>query len=514
MTEDRAHKMLFWGCFVALVATSFGFITRMFLMDEFKVLFNLDDTQLGRLQGAGLWPFGVSIVLFSLVIDKIGYKRAMWFSMLCYAAYALLAWMAYSQVSAKGLEGEALAAARHGGYAKLFWGSILLGLANGTVEAYINPVVATVFRKEKVKWLNILHAGWPAGLVIAGILVISMGQMEWIYKILLILVPAAVALVMLAPAKFPVSERVASGTSYREMLGELGVAGAIVAFVLIAFELGNTFDWSVGTRWIVGLAPVALYAAYARTIGRPLMLFLILIMIPLSITELGVDSWIASLMTPAMKEIGLQGGWVLVYTSAIMMVLRFSAGPLVHRFNPVGLLAICAAIAAVGLLALSGAKGALLILGAATIYGIGKSFFWPTMLGVVSEQCPKGGALTLNALGGIGMLSVGIIGAPLIGMFQNKDQVALLEKQAPELVETVTEPAKWMGVEYTGVSPDKVAELKTRDEKAFAQVSEIEQASKQHALRKVAMFPAFMFVCYLILLLYFRSKGSYKPVEL
>jgi hypothetical protein len=270
----------------------------------------------------------------------------------------------------------------------------------------------------------------------------------------------------------------------------------------------------VGTRWIVGLVPVALYAAYARTIGRPLMLFLILIMIPLAITERGVDSWIASLMTPAMQEIGLQGGWVLVYTSAIMMVLRFSAGPLVHRFNPVGLLAICSAIAAVGLLALSGAKGALLILGAATIYGIGKSFFWPTMLGVVSEQCPKGGALTLNALGGIGMLSVGIIGAPLIGMFQNKDQVALLEKQAPELVETVTEPAKWMGVEYTGVSPDKVAELKTRDEKAFAQVSEIEQASKQHALRKVAMFPAFMFVCYLILLLYFRSKGSYKPVEL
>jgi MFS family permease len=514
MTEDRAHKMLFWGCFIALVATSFGFITRMFLMDEFKVLFNLDDTQLGRLQGAGLWPFGVSIVLFSLVIDKIGYKRAMWFSMLCYAAYALLAWMAYSQVSAKGLEGEALAAARHGGYAKLFWGSILLGLANGTVEAYINPVVATVFRKEKVKWLNILHAGWPAGLVIAGVLVIAMGSIPWIAKILLIIVPATVALVMLAPAKFPVSERVASGTSYREMLSELGIAGAFVAFVLIAFELGNTFDWSVPTRWGVALVPVALYAAYARTIGRPLMLFLIVIMIPLAITELGVDSWIASLMTPAMAEIGLQGGWVLVYTSAIMMVLRFSAGPLVHRFNPVGLLAICSVIAAVGLLALSGAKGALLILGAATIYGIGKSFFWPTMLGVVSEQCPKGGALTLNALGGIGMLSVGIIGAPLIGMFQNKDQVALLEKQAPALVKTVTEPAKWMGVEYTGVSPDKVAELKTRDEKASAQVAEIEQASKQHALRKVAMFPAFMFVCYLILLLYFRSKGSYKPVEL
>jgi len=511
MTEDRAHKLLFWGCFIALVATSFGFITRMFLMEEFKVLFNLDDTQVGRLRGAGLWPFGVSIVLISLLIDKVGYKNAMWFSMICYGGYALMAWLAHMQVSAEGLEGQALEDARHGGYLKLFWGSILLGLANGTVEAYINPVVATIFSREKTKWLNILHAGWPAGLVIAGVLVIGMGDMPWITKILLILIPAVIALFMLATAKFPVSERVASGTSYREMLSELGIIGAFVAFALISFELGNTFGWSPAVRWIVAGVAVVAYAAYARHLGRIFMLFLIVIMIPLAITELGVDSWIGDLMNPAMKEIGLAGGWVLVYTSAIMMVLRFFAGPLVHRLSPLGLLAICAFLAAVGLVALSSATGALLILGAATLYGIGKTFFWPTMLGLVSEQCPKGGALTLNALGGIGMLSVGIIGAPLIGMFQNKDQVKMLEEDAPALVEKVTVEDEWMGVPYTGVSPDKVKAL---DDASAAKVKDIEQASKQHALRTVALFPTFMLVCYIILIFYFRSKGGYKPVHL
>ena len=485
---DKARQFLFWGCFIALTATSFGFITRMFLMGEFKELFNLDDTQVGRLQGAGLWPFGISIVLFSLVIDKIGYKNAMWFSMFCYAGYACMAFLAHQAVSDPALAGDALAAARHKGYNLLFTGSILLGLANGTVEAYINPVVATMFSKDKTKWLNALHAGWPAGLVIAGIIVIGMGNMPWIAKILLILLPAAVALVMLAPAKFPVSERVASGTSYREMLSELGIAGAAVAFLLISFELGNTFDWSSVTRYAVAGVVILAYAAYSRSLGRPLMLFLIVIMIPLAITELGVDSWITGLMEPEMKKAGFHPGWVLVYTSAIMMVLRFFAGPLVHKLSPLGLLAVCAGLASTGLFLLSGASGLAAIFGSATLYAVGKTFFWPTMLGTVAEQCPKGGALTLNTLGGIGMLSVGIIGGPLIGMFLNKEQVSQLEKQAPALVSQVTSPQKWMGVDYTGVEPAKVKALPEGEQNT---VHAIEQASKQATLKTVVVFPDF-----------------------
>ena len=73
-----------------------------------------------------------------------------------------------------------------------------------------------------------------------------------------------------------------------------------------------------------------------------------LVMIPLAVTELGTDGWITAMMTPAMTDIGLSGGWVLIYTMALVLVLRLFAGPLVHKFSPLGLLAISAAIAAVG----------------------------------------------------------------------------------------------------------------------------------------------------------------------
>ena len=123
-----------------------------------------------ELFGAGIWPFAISIIVFSLVIDRVGYRTAMFFSFICYAAYAGLAFMAYGVVNAEGLEGQALLDAQAKAYTLLYAGSVILGLGNGTVEAFINPVVATMFHKEKTKWLNILHAGWPGGLVLGGIM--------------------------------------------------------------------------------------------------------------------------------------------------------------------------------------------------------------------------------------------------------------------------------------------------------------------------------------------------------
>ena len=98
----------------------------------------------------------------------------MFFSFVCYAIYLAMAWMAYDAIN--GVEGAALAAAQLKGHKLLYWGSIILGLGNGTVEAFINPVVATMFSREKTKWLNILHAGWPGGLVIAGMITIYMSD--------------------------------------------------------------------------------------------------------------------------------------------------------------------------------------------------------------------------------------------------------------------------------------------------------------------------------------------------
>ena len=173
MSNDNQHStgdmFLFWGCFVALITTAFAFITRAFLVntpDLWPAAFGLDAVQGQELFGAGIWPFAISIILFSLIIDRVGYKTAMIFSFVCYAAYAGLAFMAHGIVT--GAEGEALAGAQKQAYNYLYAGSIILGLGNGTVEAFINPVVATMFHKEKTKWLNILHAGWPGGLVLGG----------------------------------------------------------------------------------------------------------------------------------------------------------------------------------------------------------------------------------------------------------------------------------------------------------------------------------------------------------
>src|SRR5258706_7275380 len=177
--NNRHDKILFWGCFIALITTSYAFISRMILCGgQFITDFGLDKVKAGELQGAGIWPFGVSIIIFSLFIDRIGYKVAMIFSFLCYIAYSAMAFAAYGAIH--GATPDSLAAAQQHGYTLLYWGSIILGLGNGTVEAYINPVVATMFNKDKTKWLNMLHAGWPGGLVIGGLCTLGLGgKSDW-----------------------------------------------------------------------------------------------------------------------------------------------------------------------------------------------------------------------------------------------------------------------------------------------------------------------------------------------
>jgi MFS family permease len=238
-------------------------------------------------------------------------------------------------------------------------------------------------------------------------------------------------------------------------------------------------------------------------------------MIPLATTELGTDSWITDLMTPAMNDLGLQAGWVLVYTSAIMFVLRFFAGPIIHKVSPLGLLAICSGIAALGLYMLSLSAG-VMILVAATVYGVGKTFFWPTMLGVVAERFPKGGALTLNITGGLGMIAAGVIGAGILGFIQDKsvDRNILAYDQANNTNihgTYVTENKTSLFGDYQALDQSK---LETASPQDNATVNTIRDEAKKDALRNIVIFPIIMLVSYVLLILYFRSKGGYKAVVL
>ncbi|MFM7180349.1 MAG: MFS transporter [Verrucomicrobiales bacterium] len=517
---DKSKQFLFWGCFIALITTAFAFITRAFLVNDpslWPAELGLDKVKAQELFGAGIWPFAISIILFSLFIDKVGYRAAMFFSFICYAIYAVLALQAYSVLHPGGatLDGDALTAARAKAWTLLYTGSIILGLGNGTVEAFINPVVATLFNRDKTKWLNILHAGWPGGLVLGGLLTMALGSQvasDWRVLVYIIAIPSVVYLVMLAKAKFPVNERVAAGTSYREMLGEFGVLGAAIASFLVVKQLGGVLGLSPAITWTLVVACVVAYGIYCKSLGRPLLFFLCIIMMPLATTELGTDGAITGIMEEPLKLAGHHPLWVLIYTSAIMMVLRFFAGPIVHKLTPLGLLAACAALACVGLFLLSKATGLVMIFAAATLYGVAKTFFWPTTLGVVAEQTPKGGALTLNAIAGIGMLAVGVIGGPLIGHMQEKSAQTAIEKELPAgtYAKVSAESSYFLG-KYQAVDEGKVKAL---PEAEAAKVGEVAKHAKQGSLAKVIVFPAFMLVCYLVLIVYFKSRGGYKAVHI
>ena len=427
----------------------------------------------------------------------------------------------------------------------LYLATFIYALSNGTVEAVINPVVATVYKDNKTHWLNILHAGWPGGLVLAGLLAIGVskaggglnlpGQM-WQWQMGILLLPIILYGIVLLGLRFPVQERVEAGVSYREMLAEFGWASAyIVSFLLImGVSQVLTVLNQVNPAWqlkpirpdyalYAAIVPTVLFAiwlvitdpqrnyvtALFRTFGRPMFVFLMLVMFLLATTELGTDNWIQDIMRSVLKD-PTKGTLFLVYTAAIMFVLRFFAGPIVHRISPLGLLAGCAAIAAAGLFWLGNAgASAGMLFAAATLYGVGKTFFWPTTLGLVSEQYPRGGALLLNAIAGVGMIAVGTIGGPAIGTLQDVTFNRAVANDMPEVHEKLAAEKEGLFSQYQFVDRARTATAGLTDEQQ-AQLIAIESQTKQHALAKIAVLPVIMCVCYLILIAYFKTRGGYK----
>ncbi len=493
VSEGKPDMLLFYACVISLVATSFGFVLRAFVLSDWGAEFQLTQTQLGEISGVGLWPFAISIVLFSLIVDKVGYKTSMVFAFLFHVGSALLTIFAT-------------------GYWMLYIGTFMMAIGNGIVEAVVNPVVATMFPRQKTKWLAILHAGWPGGLVLGGLMALAWGpETAWEFKIALIFIPTLLYGGMMVTRKFAANERVQAGVSYLEMLKELGGIGALLITALIVFQLGQVFGWGPWVSVVVTLVIAVGFGVYVKSWGRPLFIVLLLVMVPLAITELGTDSWISSLMASEMEKLGLQGGWVLVYTSAIMLVMRLFAGSIIHRMSPLGLLALSSFIAAVGLYYLSYSVGAAILI-AATIYAFGKSYLWPLMLGVVSEQFPKGGALTLNVIAGLGMISAGVIGAGVLGFLQDKRADGNIAKYDAAHQTTLyntylTEEKTSLFGEYRALDFDKFENAPQGDKETIVTIQE---DSKKIALRDIVVFPIIMLVSYLLLMLYFRRKGGYK----
>jgi MFS family permease len=494
---------LFVACSLALVSVAFGFIIRAFLINEWQQIFNLSKTQIGSIQGAGLYPNALAMILFSLVVDRIGYGRVIAFAWVAHVVSAVVTMTAT-------------------GYQGLYWGTFIFSLAGGAVEAAINPVTATLYPHSKTHKLNVLHASWPAGMVIGGVLAILMGTAggvdAWRWKVSLYIIPTLIYGFLMLGKKFPVQERVAAGISYTDMFNEFGLAGCLIVSIFAAYALDEILQ-VFGTQLsgtalvLIPFLTTALLATRIHSFGRPLFIFLLLIMVLLATTELGTDSWIAALMEPVLRRFGPNAGkYVIIYTSAIMFALRFWSGPITRRFSPFGLLAICSAVASIGLFWLGHATAAGLVFLAATCYGFGKTFFWPTMLGAVSELFPRGGALTLSAIGAVGAISVGVLGNPLLGTMQDHFLDKNLARQYPALHEKIAAPAqKKYGLTYRPLDQNKIEALSPEEKN---QVEELLSNNNQATLARVAWLPAIMLVCYAGLLLYFKSRGGYAQVQI
>ena len=426
--DDRAvpnSQRLLWAGFMAILAAGVGFSIRAGILGQWAEQYGFTQTELGTITGGGLTGFGIIILLSSLIADRIGFGPLMFSA---FVMHVISAGLTLATGAAFAAGGKPLA------FQCLFWGMFLFAIGNGIAEAVVNPLVATLFPKNKTHYLNILHAGWPGGLIAGGLVSYFMAgndatkPVAWQIQISLFMIPVVLYGLMMIGQRFPKSEASSSGVSYRDMLGELGLLGAAVICGLLALFFKNDLGLSpiVSGSIAAGLL-VAFGAATGFRFGHFLLAFLLLVHAMVGYVELGTDSWISKITGTIMAS-KANGLLLFVYTSALMFILRFFAGPIVERISPLGLLAASAAFGAAGLTLLGNAEGALMCIVAATVYGIGKTFLWPTMLAVVSEQFPKGGAITIGAAGGVGMLAAGLLGGPGIGFLQDQNASAKLRE--------------------------------------------------------------------------------------
>ncbi|MEZ0276384.1 MAG: MFS transporter, partial [Roseimicrobium sp.] len=314
-----------------------------------------------------------------------------------------------------------------------------------------------------------------------------------------------------------VQERVAAGVSYRDMLKVFGATGFFIFFAMFTMAIyqSRTEEINWGVVLAVGGAAALIAGIYTRSLGHWLFLVVLVTIGPLATTELGTDGWMPELLKlggPAGVDGAMFAAGIFLYTSTIMTVLRFYAGPIVHRFSPIGLLVVSALVAIGGLLFLSVSAG-WMIVAAATVYAFGKTFLWSTTLGLTAEQLPKGGALALNGVSAIGVLFLGVLGNPYLGYKQDHDQANRLSvpEHAALYAEVKGEEKPSVFGNVPSLDQTKVAAL-TAEKKA--ELEKVQAPSKRSQFVTIAILPAFMLVCYILLWLYFKSKGGYKPVSL
>jgi MFS family permease len=345
------------------------------IMGPLATQFNMEAVTIGL--AAGNWGLGMACAVFlgSAALDTLGMGRTLGLACLLQIAGVIIT------VATPHLQGIAAP------LLTLSIGQLVLGVGHGLIEATINPLAATVYSEDKTHRLNVLHAWWPGGLVIGGLLGYVMKtrlHVGWQVQYGIIIVPAAIYGLMLLGQPFPPTERKAAGVPTGEM-------------------------------W--------------RQALRPLYIVLWGCMLLTAALELGPGRWVDAMLS---STVGMKGILLLSYISALMFVMRHFAGPLAHKLSPVGLMWVSSLVAGIGLFALSWATNPVMALLASTIWGVGVCYMWPTMLGITSERFPKGGAMLMGLTGTAGMLSQFFV-VPLMGRIYDIYTQLALNRQGLQL---------------------------------------------------------------------------------
>jgi MFS family permease len=380
---------LFNASCVALVVTALAFATRGSFVEAWAAEFNLTHTQVGWIVGTAFWGFTLAMVFGGPLVDIIGLGRIIAIAFFCHVAGIVLTIIAT-------------------GFWTLFISTLLIGIANGSVEAACNPLITSMYTEEKTRRLNRFHAWFPTGIVIGGLFVYlfnNIGLDDWRYAMGIMLLPTFLYGYMFLNKKFPQTERVVSGFSYKDML---------------------------------------------KACVSPLFLFMAFCMMLTAATELGTNQWIAALLANVSDNPIL----LLVWISGIMALARQFGGTLVHNVRSTLILVVSSVLAFAGALLMGYVNGAFLVFTAAGIFALGIAFFWPTMLGFVSENIPQSGALGLAIMGGIGFLG-GAIAQPVLGaIFDAQTAASIPAGQAIEVLKSAAEgtreAAAWAAAQLSG----------------------------------------------------------------
>jgi MFS family permease len=378
--------------------------------------FNLTHTEVGWIVGTAFWGFTLAMFFGGPLVDIIGIGRIISIAFFCHVAGIILTIIAT-------------------GFWSLFISTLLIGIANGSVEAACNPLITSMYTDQKTRRLNRFHAWFPTGIVIGGLAVYlfnKIGLLDWRYAMGIMLLPTFAYGYLFLNKEFPKTERVVSGFSYKDML---------------------------------------------KACISPLFIFMAISMIFTAGTELGTNQWIAALLANVSSNPIL----LLVWISGIMALSRQFGGSLVHNMKSTVVLLTSSILAFIGCILMGYTSGAM-VFASAGIFALGVAFFWPSMLGFVSENVPQSGALGLGIMGGIGFLG-GAIAQPVLGaIFDAQTKAAIPAGQTIEALKSAAagtkEAAIWASAQLTG---------------------------GEHTLRFVAFVPALLIIAFVFLHIWKRK---------